>query len=241
MVRLPEPEPVDVAAPGHPPGRGVRGRRRHCGQQAGGPGGPPGGGPPGRDTGQRSVISLRGHHSPESTEPCAPASSTASTGTPRGCIIAAKNDYRPPGPGRPAPGSHPVPGATRRCAWAACGRTRGTVDAPIGRHPTDRKKMCSGWPENGRPAVTHWTVLERFPGYTHIQCRLETGRTHQIRVHHGLHRPPPAGGRGIRGQEARPRPGRASAFTPEGSPLSTPAPGSGSRWSAPCLPILPRC
>ena len=37
--------------------------------------------------------------------------------------------------------------------------------------------------KNGRPAVTHWTVLERFPGYTHIQCRLETGRTHQIRVH----------------------------------------------------------
>ena len=58
----------------------------------------------------------------------------------------------------------------------------GTVDAPIGRHPTDRKKMCVDW-KNGRPAVTHWTVLERFPGYTHIQCRLETGRTHQIRVH----------------------------------------------------------
>ena len=58
----------------------------------------------------------------------------------------------------------------------------GTVDAPIGRHPTDRKKMCVDW-KNGRPAVTHWTVLERLGGYTHIQCRLETGRTHQIRVH----------------------------------------------------------
>ena len=55
------------------------------------------------------------------------------------------------------------------------------MDAPIGRHPTDRKKMCVDW-KNGRPAVTHWTVLERFPGYTHIQCRLETGRTHQIRA-----------------------------------------------------------
>ena len=58
----------------------------------------------------------------------------------------------------------------------------GTVDAPIGRHPTDRKKMAVDW-NNGREAVTHWTVLERFGGYTHIQCRLETGRTHQIRVH----------------------------------------------------------
>ncbi len=58
----------------------------------------------------------------------------------------------------------------------------GTVDAPIGRHPTDRKKQCVT-DKNSRPAVTHWRVLERFPGYTHIECRLETGRTHQIRVH----------------------------------------------------------
>ena len=58
----------------------------------------------------------------------------------------------------------------------------GTVDAPIGRHPTDRKKMAVER-QNGRQAVTHWTVLGRYPGHTHIQCRLETGRTHQIRVH----------------------------------------------------------
>ena len=58
----------------------------------------------------------------------------------------------------------------------------GTGDAPIGRHPTDRNRMCVDR-KGGRPAVTHWAVLERFPGYTHIQCRLETGRTHQIRVH----------------------------------------------------------
>ena len=58
----------------------------------------------------------------------------------------------------------------------------GTVDAPIGRHPIDRKKMAIDRKE-GRRAVTHWTVLGRYPGYTHIQCRLETGRTHQIRVH----------------------------------------------------------
>ena len=58
----------------------------------------------------------------------------------------------------------------------------GTVDAPIGRHHTDRKKMAVT-DHGGKNAVTHWEVLERFPGYTHVRCRLETGRTHQIRVH----------------------------------------------------------
>ena len=58
----------------------------------------------------------------------------------------------------------------------------GTVDAPIGRHPTDRKKMCVTQ-RNSKPAVTHWEVVCRYRGYTHIRCRLETGRTHQIRVH----------------------------------------------------------
>lgn len=58
----------------------------------------------------------------------------------------------------------------------------GTVDAPIGRHPVDRKRMAVDW-KNGRRAVTHYTVLGRYPGYTHVECRLETGRTHQIRVH----------------------------------------------------------
>ena len=58
----------------------------------------------------------------------------------------------------------------------------GTVDAPIGRHPTDRKKMCVTQ-RNSRNAVTHWEVIRRYRGYTHIRCRLETGRTHPIRVH----------------------------------------------------------
>ncbi len=58
---------------------------------------------------------------------------------------------------------------------------QGTVNAPIARHRTDRKRMAVD-PE-GREAVTHWTVLERLSGYAYIQCRLETGRTHQIRVH----------------------------------------------------------
>ena len=57
----------------------------------------------------------------------------------------------------------------------------GTVDAPIGRHPVDRKRMAIV--QGGREAVTHWTVKERFHGMSLIECKLETGRTHQIRVH----------------------------------------------------------
>ena len=61
----------------------------------------------------------------------------------------------------------------------------GTIDAPIGRHPQDRKKMAVLREDQGtsREAVTHYHVLERFGQYTYIECRLETGRTHQIRVH----------------------------------------------------------
>ena len=58
----------------------------------------------------------------------------------------------------------------------------GTVDAPVGRHPIDRKKMAINH-KNGKEAVTHYKVLERFGKATYIECRLETGRTHQIRVH----------------------------------------------------------
>ncbi len=66
-----------------------------------------------------------------------------------------------------------------------CGNLKedtGTVDAPIGRHPTDRKKMCVT-ARNSKAAVTHWEVVKRYRSYTHIRCKLETGRTHQIRVH----------------------------------------------------------
>lgn len=74
---------------------------------------------------------------------------------------------------------------SREYEAVVCGRVRddsGTVNAPIGRHPTDRKRMCVT-DKGSRPAVTHYEVITRYNGYTHIRCRLETGRTHQIRVH----------------------------------------------------------
>lgn len=74
---------------------------------------------------------------------------------------------------------------TREYEAVACGyfkETEGTVDAPIGRHKTDRKKMCVTT-ENSRNAVTHYSVIKQYGGYAYVRLRLETGRTHQIRVH----------------------------------------------------------
>ena len=98
-----------------------------------------------------------------------------------GLIIAAKNDFA-----HQALSAQLADRSLSRIYEAVVrGRLRedsGTVDRPIGRHPTDRKRMavtekCS------RPAQTDWRVLARYNGYTHIECRLHTGRTHQIRVH----------------------------------------------------------
>lgn len=74
---------------------------------------------------------------------------------------------------------------TRKYRAIVCGNLKedqGTIEGAIGRHPVDRKKMAIN-ERNGKPAVTHYRVLERFGNYTYIECQLETGRTHQIRVH----------------------------------------------------------
>lgn len=98
-----------------------------------------------------------------------------------GLLVACKNDY-----------AHnfiaeqlKVHSSTRKyqaICYNSIKEDEGTVDAPIGRHPNDRKKMAVNY-KNGREAVTHYRVLKRYNGFTHIECQLETGRTHQIRVH----------------------------------------------------------
>ena len=98
-----------------------------------------------------------------------------------GLIIAAKNDAAH----RALAAQLKDHSLARTYECIVCGSVRedsGTIDAPIGRSPADRKKMAVT-EKNSRPAVTHWEVVARYPGYTHLRCRLETGRTHQIRVH----------------------------------------------------------
>lgn len=98
-----------------------------------------------------------------------------------GLIIAAKNDAAHLALAAQLQ-DHSLCRAYRAVAVGSLREDAGTVDAPIGRHPADRKRMAID-PQNGRRAVTHWEVLERYPGHTYVECRLETGRTHQIRVH----------------------------------------------------------
>ena len=77
---------------------------------------------------------------------------------------------------------HSINRRYRAICFGELNQEEGTIDQPIGRHPNDRKKMAVNH-QNGKRAVTHYRVLQRFQGYTYIECVLETGRTHQIRVH----------------------------------------------------------
>ena len=179
-VTLPEPEPAELVpqdipldvvyedpdlivinkprgmvvhpAPGHPDGTLVNALLFHCGESLSGVGGE-----------RRPGIV---HRIDKDTS---------------GLIIAAKNDFAHQGLAAQL-ADHSL---CRTYEAVVYGRVRddsGTVDAPIGRHPVDRKRMAVT--ERGsRRAVTHYEVIARYRGFTHIRCRLETGRTHQIRVH----------------------------------------------------------
>ena len=178
-VTLPEPEPIDAVpqnipldvvyedgdvivvnkpsgmvvhpAPGHPDGTLVNALLYHCGESLSGIGGAL----------RPGIV----HRIDRDTS---------------GLIIAAKNDAAHQS--LTSQLSDHTLGRTYECIVTGNLREdKGTVDAPIARHPTDRKKMAVV--QGGRNAVTHWEVIARYPGYTHVRCRLETGRTHQIRVH----------------------------------------------------------
>ena len=97
-----------------------------------------------------------------------------------GLIIAAKNDFAHVKLAEQLQ-DHTLARTYRCIVMGNLREDCGTVSAPIGRCPSDRKKMAVV--PGGRNAVTHWQVLERYPGAAYVECRLETGRTHQIRVH----------------------------------------------------------
>ena len=139
-------------APGHPDGTLVNALLHHCGDSLSGVGGE-----------KRPGIV---HRIDRDTS---------------GLIIAAKNDAAHLGLSEQL-SDHSLARTYECLALGNFREDSGTIDAPIGRHPVDRKRMAVT-EKNSKEAVTHWQVLERFSGYTRVQCKLETGRTHQIRVH----------------------------------------------------------
>ena len=98
-----------------------------------------------------------------------------------GLLVAAKNDFAHQRLSAQLSG-HSMYRIYEAVACGSFREDRGTVDRAVGRHPTDRKRMTVT-EKNGKPAVTHWEKVAAYRAYTHIRCRLETGRTHQIRVH----------------------------------------------------------
>ena len=178
-VRLPEPEAVDLVpqdipldvvyedddvivvnkpkglvvhpAPGHPDGTLVNALLYHCGS---------------------SLSGINGELRPGIVHRIDRDTS--------GLIIAAKNDFAHVRLAAQLQ-DHTLARTYRCIVMGNLREDAGTVNAPIGRCPADRKKMAVV--AGGRNAVTHWAVLERYPGAAYVECRLETGRTHQIRVH----------------------------------------------------------
>ena len=98
-----------------------------------------------------------------------------------GSLLACKNDYTHQNLAEQLK-EHSLKRVYHAIVHGVLKEDEGTIDAPIGRHPIDRKKMSINY-KNGKEAVTHYKVIQRFKDYTYIQCQLETGRTHQIRVH----------------------------------------------------------
>ncbi|MCC8140099.1 MAG: RluA family pseudouridine synthase [Lachnospiraceae bacterium] len=98
-----------------------------------------------------------------------------------GVLVVCKNDFAHKNVAAQL-GEHSITRSYTAIANGVIRQDSGIIDAPIGRHPTERKKMAVNY-KNGKAAVTHYQVLERFANHSCIECRLETGRTHQIRVH----------------------------------------------------------